>query len=112
MSKWFTQIWRTLGNYLNVFDLKCCQLVSREFNQLVMNETNFKDTIILNVNEGNVKPEELGKTQELWMKMSLNFAVNKNLESIHLRMVVSAAAGSHVFGAARPWKIPVKPKRN
>ena len=67
-----------MGRCLNVSDLKGCRLVNRKFNEMVMDETQFKDRVVLKVKK-KLKPEEFGKTEEEWKKMSLNFPVKRAL---------------------------------
>ena len=58
-------------------DLKCCRLVSRKFNRMVMDETKYKDRVVLKVKKKKLTMEEFGKTEEVWKKVSLNFPVKR-----------------------------------
>ena len=62
---------------MNPSDLKCCRLVDRNFNRMVMDETNFRSKVILKVRKEKVKPEDFGKTIEKWKRISLKFSAVK-----------------------------------
>ena len=93
-----------LGNCLNISDLKCCRLVNQKFNQMVMDETKFKDSVVLNVEKGKLTPEDFGETKENWKNIGLNAHVEHALNLTNLRMVVSAIEGSGIFELASTWK--------
>ena len=64
---------------MNVPDLKCCRLVNRKFNQMVMDETKFKDQVIMKVKKKRLTLQEFGKTEENWKKVSLTFPAENAL---------------------------------
>ena len=88
-----SEVVRQKGDQLRVWANRTCKnrrKVIRRFgqgmirkihrpNQMVMDETKFKDRVVLKVKKKKMTPEEFGKTEENWKKIALNFPVENAL---------------------------------
>ena len=66
------KVWKNLGSYLNLDDLKDCRLICQLFNTKIMGLKSLQDRANLNIPLSKFPASDLGKTGVKWRHLAIN----------------------------------------